>query len=67
MSQIIIDDIETIAVVMKPVGTNGQISIGTEFSGIPIIAYVIRDRRNYTVDDQNSKNRKKNKDVKIWE
>jgi len=59
MSQIIIDDEETIAVVMKTVGTNGQISIGIEFTGIPIIAYVIKDRRNYTVDDQNSKNRNK--------
>lgn len=59
MVKIIIDDRETIAVVMKPVGTNGQISIGTEFTGLPVIAYVIEDKRNHVVDDKNSKKRKK--------
>jgi len=56
---ITIPDEDLIVVVMKPVGTNGQISIGTEFTGLPVIAYVIEDKRDYVVDDKTSKKRKK--------
>lgn len=58
MTKIILDEKDLITVVMKPVGTNGQISIGSEFSGLPIIAYVVADKRDYVVDDKNSKNKK---------
>lgn len=58
MNQILLDEIDLITVVMKPVGKNGQISIGSEFAGLPIIAYVVADKRNYVVDDKNSKIKK---------
>lgn len=52
MAQTILGDEELIAVVMKTVGTNGQISIGSEFSGLPVIAYIRVDNREYKVDDK---------------
>lgn len=58
MNQIILDENELIAVVMKPVGKNGQISIGSVFAGLSIIAYVVADKRDYVVKDKNSENKK---------
>lgn len=58
MAQIILDENDLITIVMKPVGTNGQISIGSEFAGLPIIAYVVKDTRNYVVEDKNSKKKR---------
>lgn len=58
MAIIVIDEKEIIAVIMKPVGSNGQISIGSEFAGMPIVAYITMDRRDYVVNDQNSKKSK---------
>ena len=55
MAQTIIDDEDIIKVVMKPVGTNGQISIGTEFAGRHIIAYITEDKRKYIVEDKNKR------------
>ncbi|MCK5013512.1 MAG: hypothetical protein KAS66_06805 [Candidatus Omnitrophica bacterium] len=57
-TQITLNENDLITVVMKPVGKNGQISIGSEFAGLPIIAYVVADKRDYVVDDKNSKIRK---------
>lgn len=57
-TKIILNEKDLITVVMKPVGANGQISIGSEFAGLPIIAYVVADKRNYVVDDKNSKIKK---------
>lgn len=55
MTQIILEETDLITVVMKPVGTNGQISIGSEFKGMPVIAYVVADKRNYSIEDKNKK------------
>lgn len=55
---IVLEENDLITVVMKPVGTNGQISIGSEFTGLPIIAYVVEDKRNYVVEDKNSKKKR---------
>lgn len=51
----IIEDNDLIKVVMKRVGASGQISIGSEFAGIPVIAYVVLDNRNYKKDEMNNK------------
>ena len=60
-TQIILNENDLITVVMKPVGANGQISIGSEFAGLPVIAYVVADKRDYVVDDKNSKTRRSSK------
>lgn len=57
-TQVVLEESDLITVVMKPVGKNGQISIGSEFAGLPIIAYVVQDKRDYVVDDKNSKNKR---------
>ena len=44
MTQTIIDDSELIGVVTKTVGPNGQISIGKDFAGVKVRAYVIRTK-----------------------
>ena len=61
MAKIILEENDLIAVVMKPVGKNGQISIGSEFAGLPVIAYVVADKRDYVVEDKNSKTRRSSK------
>ena len=60
-TQIILDENDLITVVMKPVGKNGQISIGSEFAGLSIIAYVVADKRDYVVEDKNSKKKRETK------
>ncbi|MCK5386929.1 MAG: hypothetical protein KAJ39_07075 [Gammaproteobacteria bacterium] len=60
-TEITLKENDLITIVMKPVGTNGQISIGSEFAGLPVIAYVVADKRDYVVDDKNSKTRRSSK------
>ena len=60
-TEITLKENDLITIVMKPVGTKGQISIGSEFAGLPVIAYVVADKRDYVVDDKNSKTRRSSK------
>lgn len=47
MPKTIIDDSELIGVVTKTVGVSGQISVGTEFTGQRVRAYIIRMQEDH--------------------
>lgn len=51
MPQTIIDDSELIGVVKKPVGANGQISIGKEHAGKMVTAYIVLSKGSDSVDN----------------
>ena len=52
MPQIIIDDSELIGVVKKPVGANGQISIGKEHAGKLVTAYIVLSKGSEPIERQ---------------
>jgi len=55
MSQIILDSKDVLKTVTKPVGASGQISIGTEYAGLKVTAYITLDNRDYALDEIDEK------------